>query len=550
MRVTLCSVNASWTHSCLSLYILRTALLQTKHQVQIIELTLKHTYLEALEAICLSNPEVLCLSVYIWNADYFCDLIPSLRNLLPQTKLIIGGPEVTRYPDALIIYRADYLITGYGEKAFAELARHNFQSAEALIKGEPVNLADMPFPYQIADKPNLRNKLVYYESSRGCPMQCIYCLSSLDAYFAELPVDRVKQEIDIILSYQPKVIKFVDRTFNLHPVRARAIWQYVIDLQTTIPFHFEVRPDLLTQADIDLLASTPPGRIQLEAGIQSIHESTLLAIKRSGDWQTAQANLLALRTRTQIKIHADLIAGLPSETMSDILNSVDEVLLTHPHELQLGFLKILPGTAMEAMAQSEGYLWTDHPPYQVLSTPSLSFAELLILDKLVACLNLFWNKGDFLEVWTAVLRSISPTACLKAVLSLMQGKNIPLHSQDRITRFEVMSAWIEQNWQGDERSYLSDALKWDWCRNAGEPWFPSCLKAERSLAYRKEHYHALHRWLEKTCWQQEGWNTKRFIVFIASSSKFAEDYLDGYTTALFVSRPESENAVVINKERF
>lgn len=545
MKVVLLGINASWTHSCLALYYLRNAISDLDFEAQIIELTLKQSLFEALETIYTAKPDILCLSVYIWNSQNYRILIPEIRKIIPRVKIVIGGPEVSYYENAITDYNPDYLIKGYGELAFKKLAEQSFALQDRIIQGEYLPLAEIPFPYRHEDKPSLSGKMLYYEASRGCACKCIYCLSSREEKLDWLPVERVCTDINTLLEFQPKVVKFVDRCFNLKKDWARAIWEYVINLDTNIPFHFEVHPDWLEEADIELLSTAPKGRIQLEIGIQSIHAETLSTIGRPSDWDLVKKNICLLRENTHIPLHVDLIAGLPGEDIDAVRQSINEVLLSQPTELQLGFLKILKGTEMAEQALEFDYKWTDTPPYQVLQTPDLSFSELNKLEKLSSIINQYWNKEDFTTVWRKVLLWRKPFICLEELLRLNLESDNQLHSIDRVKRFELMSAWINQYWQDEQRIYLLDALRWDWCRKAGEAWFPAALQAEHCLAFRKEHYNELYDWLKTEYWEHEDWNMKRFIAFSVISNDFAKDYLDGYTKALFISQKANDNALVI-----
>jgi radical SAM superfamily enzyme YgiQ (UPF0313 family) len=544
MKVVLMSVNASWTHSCLALYYLRNAISELDFEVEIIELTLKQSLNEALETIYIAQPDVLCLSVYIWNADFIRNLIPELRKILREVIIILGGPEVSYNEHAFAEFKPDYLVKGYGEQAFRKLAEQSFVSNAKVIKGEFLSLSEISFPYREKDKAQLTGKLLYYEASRGCACKCIYCLSSREEKLDWLPLERVKSDLDRLVQLKPKVVKFVDRCFNLKRDWARAIWEYVISLDTEIPFHFEVHPDWLEAEDFSILSQAPQQRIQFEIGIQSIHPQTLTTIRRPSDWNQVKANLRLLKEKTVIQLHVDLIAGLPGEDLQAVQNSINEVLQTRPAELQLGFLKILKGTEMAEKALTLRYKWSDLAPYQVMQTPDLNFTEIMQLEKISSLINQYWNKGDFVTVWAKVIEWRKPFDCLLELLKLNLDTDNQLHSIDRVKRFELMSAWIEQNWSGEQKPYLSDALRWDWCRKAGEAWFPAALKAESCLSFRKEHYQQILEWLKTEYWQHEDWNLKRFITFSGASNAFCNDFLQGYTKAAFINRKSGDNACV------
>jgi len=550
MKLLFLSVNASWTHSCLALYYLRNAIKDLDYQSEIIEITLKETISTALDTIITSQPDVLCLSVYIWNVEYLKKLVPEIRKLLPNLIVVTGGPEVSHNPQTADALKPDYLIKGYGESAFRHLAENRFSSLDKDIQGIPLPLDQVPFPYLNSDASLLNGKMLYYEASRGCACRCIYCLSSREEKVDWLPFDRVISDIDKLLLHQPKVIKFVDRSFNAKKDWARDIWRYVISLDTQVPFHFEVHPDWLEPEDIDLLATAPKGRIQLEIGIQTIHPATLQKICRPSDWDMVKANLFVLKERTSIPLHNDLLVGLPGENLHMIRQSVNEVLQTLPDELQLGFLKVLHGTQMAETAFAMNYLWLNSAPYTVLQTPDLSFADIRHLEKIAQIINQYWNKGDFTTVWKKAVTCKEPYQCLEQLLEINLSHDSQLHSLERVRRFEVMAEWINRCWSGTEHKYLADALRWDWCKKAGESWYPDALKGNTAIDFRKEHYQEILGWLKSEFWEQENLISNRFIVFSAISNDFCLDYLNGYTKAVFVSVKDSINTAFIYKKQY
>jgi len=545
LKVLLTGVNASWTHSNLALYYLRTLITDLSHEVHILELTLKQSVSEALEIIYQAKPEVLCASIYIWNAEYWKQLVSEVRKLLPQAVIIAGGPEISFNQKSRDAVKPDILIEGYGEAAFRALAERNFACSEKVITGERMPLEQIPFPYTESDKARLHGKMIYYEASRGCACRCSYCLSARDEECEQLPIERVKTDLHKLIALQPKVIKLVDRSFNQNRKWARAIWQEVIKLETDIPFHFEVHPDWLEEEDFQLLSQAPQGRIQFEIGIQSVHSQTLRMVNRKSDWKQVKVHLEALRMRTVIPLHTDLIVGLPKEGNDEIRASVNAVFQTYPHELQLGFLKILAGTPLAEKASEIGYIWSETAPYQVLQTSELEFDEIRLWEKIAQLINQYWNTGDFSTVWRKVITWREPVQCLFELLELNLGEYRQLHPLSRIKRFEQMAKWLHANRSDFAQQYLLDALNWDWCRKAEEAWYPDFLDGSVALQFRKRHYKAIKEWLQNKYGQQSKLNCSRFIVFSASSGEFSRDYLQGSSNAVFASSRNSENIPVI-----
>jgi hypothetical protein len=282
---------------------------------------------------------------------------------------------------------------------------------------------------------------VYYETSRGCPFSCVYCLSAEDGRNeARFDVDDPKQrrklyrELDALVKLEPKTVKFVDRSFNVHPRLARVVWDYVISRSPDCEFHFEIYPDLLREEDIILLEQAPPGLIRFEIGIQTVNPAVSAACRRRSAWYKAKTRLTQLRGRTNLTLHTDLIAGLPGEGYASILNSVNELASVLPHEIQLGMLK-----PMQAIARERGYVWQSDPPYQALSTDRLSFRQLCRLQDLARLLNLYWNKGEFATQWEELLGSHKATDILLALLKHHQLNGLPLHSMAKPKREQVFS---------------------------------------------------------------------------------------------------------------
>jgi len=444
-RLCLVGLNSAWYQSNPVLYYLRGMIADLPYRIQILELTVNDLLLDSLRRICAAQPDILCFSVYIWNRLYLQSLIPELKKLLPHCRIVIGGPESETAEFGLD--RFDYIIEGPGEKAFRELAEVEFEEGGLFIRKPNLHLRDIPFPYWNSDLPALKGKLVYYETSRGCPYSCVYCLSAEDRrnelrFDVDQPLQRAElfAELEALISLQLRTLKFIDRSFNVHSQLAQVIWEYVITSAAACEFHFEIYPDLLSEADLHILKAAPPGRIRFEIGIQTTNARISANCHRQTDWNKAREILTALRNRTQVILHTDLIAGLPGETYTSILNSINELAATFPHEIQLGILKVLPGTPMQEIAKQRGYLWQQEPPYQVLATDKLCFGQLCRLQDLARILNLYWNKGEFSDTWKKLLHSHKATTILLKLLNYHQDRHLPLHSMAKHKREQVFAA--------------------------------------------------------------------------------------------------------------
>ncbi len=394
-------VNASWSQSNPALYYLREMINDLPHDVRLVEFTIKDAPGDILARVVGAQPEVIGISSYIWNREYLADLIFELRKNLPDARLLIGGPEAKSLAENLPMRSHDTVVRGAGESLFRDLAAKDFEVKKALSDPSHVPLRDIPFPYRDSDVSRLAGHLVYYESSRGCPFTCAYCLSATDTRLEyrfdphnHLEIKKMQGELDALVVLNPRTVKFVDRSFNLNHALARAIWNHIQTLDCSCDFHFEIYPLALEDDDFNILSRMPQGRIRLETGVQSVHDRSLNSIGRCSNWARIKPKLNRLQRDTKAHIHSDLLIGLPGETLNDVAQSINEMMQTLPHELQLGTLKILPDTPMLEIAAELGYEWDDQSPYQVRRTDALSFEDIRYLKEIARIINLYWNRKN------------------------------------------------------------------------------------------------------------------------------------------------------------
>ncbi|MDR1747676.1 MAG: B12-binding domain-containing radical SAM protein [Spirochaetaceae bacterium] len=426
-KILLCSINARYSQTNLAIRYLASYI--TKNvpaaAVCIREWTIQQQLLDIIRDIAEEEPELVLFSVYIWNRELSFKAMGELKKLFSDMPVGAGGPEVSWQAER--IFREtpvpDFIIQGEGEKTAAELAAAItggkkrslslpaipgiwYRSADkpetALFSGEREligNLDSIPFPYALAGNlpEDAANRILYYESARGCPFRCAYCLSSLDKSVRYFSLERVIGDIDFFLEKRLPLIKFVDRTFNLDTERYCAIWEHIIRNHNGVTtFHFEIAAEYLSDAAFALLERAPEGAIQFEIGIQSVNGETLRRVRRSADTEKAADKIR--RIPPQIHTHLDLIAGLPGETLADIRRSFDYTIALRPQMLQLGFLKILSGTEMEEIAEKEAIVFTESPPYQVLQTRQLPWRDIQTLRDIEHLLDIYYNSGRFPSV--------------------------------------------------------------------------------------------------------------------------------------------------------
>lgn len=522
---TLCltAINARYTHSNPALLYLREAVRDLPVQTDILACTITQPVLDILQELHARKPDWVGLSVYIWNTEKVRLLLPEIKKVLPETKIILGGPEVSyaaekwlaEFPDI------DFIIRGAGENALRTLLNDSGR-CEKIISQPPPALDDIPFPYRDEDFPEMAEHYIYYESSRGCPFSCAYCLSSrTDMRPDYRSVDKVCRELDMLCGHTPRIVKFIDRTFNARKSHSLPIWEHLIKKNPDTCFHFELHAGLLTDRDFEVLARAPEGLFQFEIGIQSTSPVTLDAINRKIDWDLIRNNIRKLMDMGTFHVHVDLIAGLPFEDMTGLSTSFNEVYELGAHALQLGFLKVLPGTEIADKTTEYGIESLDSAPYQVLKTEWLSFAELSFLEHLETALDRLWNSGRFSRT-TPVLTDLYPTpfdfyrTFTKFALarSEMNEKQWPKVAA-------LILAFIDRRHPA-RRDYVLDCLRWDWCFQASSQYYPPILDngLDHLLRHKRRELRTVLRENNIELTQSEINST---VLFLAGTEEFSRE---------------------------
>ena len=416
MQVKICAVNSKFIHSNLAVHSLACYFRQLCKdiKIEICEFTVNDVYKNVLFDILSDKPEVIAFSVYIWNVDFISKLCGDIKKIAPQIKIILGGPEVSfDVPFSFSEEIYDYIIAGEGERAFfclvSELYGNDISNYSEKFSyktdGKRVsckkidNLAEMPFIYT-QDNINLfKDKIIYYESSRGCPFSCAYCLSAQSRRVRCLPIERVYSDVSFFIQEESvKQVKFVDRTFNSDKSRAYAIFEHIIN-NTAVNknFHFEICADLLDQRTINLLSKAENGLIQFEIGIQTINKKSLEICARKTDIKKCFENISLLLKNKNINIHVDLIAGLPEDTFENFKDAFNQVYNLKAHQFQLGFLKLLRGAPLNNQVEKYGYKFSESPPYEILANAVMIHEDLSVLHGVEIVLDKFYNSGKFKE---------------------------------------------------------------------------------------------------------------------------------------------------------
>ena len=417
MKILLVAVNARYTHMNPALYSIRAysmvqafpknpcfedadLISDSPAEMEIAEYTINQYPRDVLRDIYRRQPDIIGFSCYIWNIAFIGELLGDIKKVLPCVRVILGGPEVSYNPeDVLSRYPAvDNIITGEGEKAWSEITDH----AERIIAGVPIPLDEIPFMYDNLDA--FANRMLYYETSRGCPFGCSYCLSSESRGVRFRSLKLVLPELQKFLDAKAMIVKFVDRTFNAKKEHAEAIWKYLKEHDNGVTtFHFEIEADLITDEQIEFLRTVRKGLFQFEIGVQSTNGPTLREVNRRAELFRIKHVVESLKD--YMKVHVDLIAGLPFEDLEAFKKSFNEVYSWGTDELQLGFLKVLHGTQMERKASEYGMKWQQAPPYEVLSNNWLSYADISELKKIEEQLETFGNNEGFRHTMKKLLES-------------------------------------------------------------------------------------------------------------------------------------------------
>ena len=461
LKILLAACNAKYIHSNLAVYNLKSCSGEYSPNVVIKEYTINQIQDDILKDIYLEQPDVICFSCYIWNISFVKELVPDLKKILPHVDFWAGGPEVSY--DAVEFLKKNPaffgVMVGEGEETFHELAGYYIERKPENLKEirgvafhdetkvpdivhtgwrELMDLSKVPFAY--SNLTEFKNRIIYYESSRGCPFSCSYCLSSIDKKLRFRDIELVKKELQFFIDNKVPQVKFVDRTFNCKHDHAMAIWRYITEHDNGITnFHFEISANLLREEELALMKTMRPGLIQLEIGVQSTNPQTIKDIRRTMDFEKLKGIVEQIHSFGNIHQHLDLIAGLPYEGYESFHKSFCDVYALRPEQFQLGFLKVLKGSHMMEMTGEYQILYKDREPYEVLSTAWLTYGEILGLKMVESMVEVYYNSGQFKHTLVFLEQYFEdPFRMYEALGRFYEKKGYSEISHSRMRRYEIL----------------------------------------------------------------------------------------------------------------
>jgi radical SAM superfamily enzyme YgiQ (UPF0313 family) len=550
-KILLVAINARYTHSNLALRYLRNYIADLDFNCELIEFTIKQFPQDILKNIYRSKPDIVAISVYIWNTEICKTLLSEIKKILPDTKIILGGPEVSYNANEWLVQfdSIDWIICGHGEAGFRYLLENNLSVQEKIIEISNPNFVHIPFPYLDIDFPEIQDKYIYYESSRGCPFKCSYCLSSRSDQSLEYKdLKQVKEELAWLIKQKPRIVKFVDRTFNADKIFAREIWKFLIEQNPITKFHFEIHPALLEDLDFELLNTASKDLFQFEIGIQSTNLETIKAINRQQNWSISKKNIQRLISINKFHIHVDLIVGLPFEDPVSLEQSFNEIISLRADHFQMGFLKILPGTEMAERKTKFEMQNFEKAPYEIISNKWLKYNEMIKLHTIEALLESIYNSGKFKITYKSLLTLYhDPYSFFYSLAEFYEA----LDFEDNIKSWDKIGKMLLEFSRSkfpDKTDLIYDSLCWDWCGIAGSHFYPPFLKPPNSLEWKKIGNKYFQQFKSYGFIKINEMNLslksiKKTIFYLPTSLEFCQKY--NFTKSIYAFVPNNNQKAII-----
>lgn len=491
MKILLTAINSKYIHSNLAVRYLKAFTKDLDFQGDIKEFSINDRVENILEGIIEEKPDVVAFSCYIWNMEFVNRLAELIKLVDPKIEILYGGPEVSyEGKEFLENHEGEYVIVGEGEKTFREFVLYKLGEGKIEdIKGlnykrdgkvfenpkrPEMDMNELVFPYTYEE--DINNKIVYYEASRGCPFKCKYCLSSVMHGVRFLDVERVKKELKYFMERGLKLVKFVDRTFNCNREYTVELLKYLSEQDTETRFHFEVAADLLTEEQIKILNNAPKGRFQLEVGVQTTNNEVLHNINRYITYENIKEKVLKVAAGKNVMQHLDLIAGLPGEDLESFKKSFNDVHAIRPDEIQLGFLKLLKGSSMREEAEKWGIVYSPYAPYEIIRSKDISYEELLLLKKVEAMVDKYYNSCKFNNVIKFFLNIYEkPFDFYYDLAMFFEEKGNFKRSIGNVEYYKILLDFYLEKIGGEDEGLFKEVLKFDYLCFNKKRWLPDFL---------------------------------------------------------------------------
>ncbi|MDK0905530.1 DUF4080 domain-containing protein [Clostridium perfringens] len=491
MKILLTAINSKYIHSNLAVRYLKAFTKDLDFQGDIKEFSINDRVENILEGIIEEKPDVVAFSCYIWNMEFVNRLAELIKLVDPKIEILYGGPEVSyEGKEFLENHEGEYVIVGEGEKTFREFVLYKLGEGKIEdIKGlnykrdgkvfenpkrPEMDMNELVFPYTYEE--DINNKIVYYEASRGCPFKCKYCLSSVMHGVRFLDVERVKKELKYFMERGLKLVKFVDRTFNCNREYTVELLKYLSEQDTETRFHFEVAADLLTEEQIEILNNAPKGRFQLEVGVQTTNNEVLHNINRYITYENIKEKVLKVAAGKNVMQHLDLIAGLPGEDLESFKKSFNDVHDIRPDEIQLGFLKLLKGSSMREEAKKWGIVYSPYAPYEIIRSKDISYEELLLLKKVEAMVDKYYNSCKFNNVIKFFLNIYDkPFDFYYDLAMFFEEKGNFKRSIGNVEYYKILLDFYLEKIGGEDEGLFKEVLKFDYLCFNKKRWLPDFL---------------------------------------------------------------------------
>ncbi|MGU9074333.1 B12-binding domain-containing radical SAM protein [Clostridium perfringens] len=491
MKILLTAINSKYIHSNLAVRYLKAFTKDLDFQGDIKEFSINDRVENILEGIIEEKPDVVAFSCYIWNMEFVNRLAELIKLVDPNIEILYGGPEVSyEGKEFLENHEGEYVIVGEGEKTFREFVLYKLGEGKIEdIKGlnykrdgkvfenpkrPEMDMNELVFPYTYEE--DINNKIVYYEASRGCPFKCKYCLSPVMHGVRFLDVERVKKELKYFMERGLKLVKFVDRTFNCNREYTVELLKYLSEQDTETRFHFEVAADLLTEEQIEILNNAPKGRFQLEVGVQTTNNEVLHNINRYITYENIKEKVLKVAAGKNVMQHLDLIAGLPGEDLESFKKSFNDVHAIRPDEIQLGFLKLLKGSSMREEAEKWGIVYSPYAPYEIIRSKDISYEELLLLKKVEAMVDKYYNSCKFNNVIKFFLNIYEkPFDFYYDLAMFFEEKGNFKRSIGNVEYYKILLDFYLEKIGGEDEGLFKEVLKFDYLCFNKKRWLPDFL---------------------------------------------------------------------------